>query len=144
MTEDLNTPMLHMRLPSRGSKILRRVTMKKILYKALTLDNKWARGLVTKFYDENVCEIADIYGYLYFCRTESICEYIGVEDKNGDEIFVGDIIEDCTTKKRYLICYRALQYYIYNGNSYVPVSIDFLKHCIVVGNEKTKLLKGKR
>ena len=26
MTEDLNTPMLHMRLPSRGSKILRRVT----------------------------------------------------------------------------------------------------------------------
>ena len=28
MTEDLNTPMLHMRLPSRGSKILRRVTMK--------------------------------------------------------------------------------------------------------------------
>ena len=27
MTEDLNTPMLHMRLPSRGSKILRRVTM---------------------------------------------------------------------------------------------------------------------
>lgn len=27
MTEDLNTPMLHMRLPSRGSKILRRTTM---------------------------------------------------------------------------------------------------------------------
>ena len=27
MTEDLNTPMLHMRLPSRGSKILRRITM---------------------------------------------------------------------------------------------------------------------
>ena len=30
MTEDLNTPMLHMRLPSRGSKILRRITMKNI------------------------------------------------------------------------------------------------------------------
>lgn len=29
MTEDLNTPMLHMRLPSRGSKILRRTTMTK-------------------------------------------------------------------------------------------------------------------
>ena len=39
MTEDLNTPMLHMRLPSRGSKILRRVTMKrKEIYVAVIID----------------------------------------------------------------------------------------------------------
>ena len=38
MTEDLNTPMLHMRLPSRGSKILRRVTMKR--KEDLTITNK--------------------------------------------------------------------------------------------------------
>ena len=38
MTEDLNTPMLHMRLPSRGSKILRKVTMKR--KDDLTMTNK--------------------------------------------------------------------------------------------------------
>ena len=118
--------------------------MKKILYKALTLDNKWARGLVTRFYDENICEITDINGYCYFCRTASICEYIGVCDKNGDDIFVGDILEDCTTKKRYTICYRALKYYIYNGNSYAQISAKFLEECIIVGNEKEKFPKGKR
>lgn len=37
MTEDLNTPMLHMRLPSRGSKILRRVTMDTLITAKLNL-----------------------------------------------------------------------------------------------------------
>lgn len=114
--------------------------MKKILYKALTLNNYWVRGLVTCIFNERICTIDDCSGNAYYCKTKTICEFTGLHDQTGEEIFVGDIIEDVNTRLTYLVCYRDGKYLLRGSidNKYVTISQNFTKNCLIKGNEKEK------
>ncbi len=115
--------------------------MKKILYKGLTLENIWVRGLVSCFYNENVCEIRDSFGRNYFCKTKTVCEFIGLYDQNNEEIFVGDILEDVNTRKTYCVVYQDGKYILTVGgcDEYITASQDFTKTCLIIRNINERL-----
>lgn len=128
--------------------------MREILYRGKRIDNKkWIEGCYAvvgekkviiahpeMFYDENAkqcygSEIKDI-------DPETVCQYIGMTDKNGRKIFEGDIIEVCTfgfNPERFIteVAYDKCAFRLKNGrNMFYYGQSDFTKmdDAKVIGN----------
>lgn len=81
---------------------------RKHLFKAKRKDNGgWVKGSLITYKDGDcfICveELTDVLNK-YEVDPETICECTGVPDKNGDEIFEGDIVKAFLNNETLMIC----------------------------------------
>lgn len=68
---------------------------REILFKAKRIDNgEWVEGGLERTKYDDVIWIVDVRGEkCYRCDSDTICQYIGLTDKNDKKIWENDIVE---------------------------------------------------
>ena len=143
--------------------------MREILFKGKTEDGEWVEGSLFVYNKDNCLiitkEDADwsyvssgVYdGSITEVQKDTICQYTGLTDKNGNKIWENDIlIYDnspynvyCTPHKGEIVCRNGclcFKYWLYGSTNYMPFTADvfFDKKSEVIGNifDNPELLKG--
>lgn len=111
------------------------------LYKAKRKDNgEWVKGdLVTYKNGDCYIFVEELTGALhgYFVDPETVCECTGIPDKNGAEIFEGDIAITKTTSSEFVGCISySTEYvrFVCTTKSKIPYPMDKRFEYEVIGN----------
>lgn len=118
-----------------------------IKFKAKRLDNgEWAIGDLLHFY-ENGAIIAPIEGGGAFSvDSDTICQFTGEKDMNGNDIYIGDIISNLETGSIIEVEWnerlKRLDYKFFNADKDFEVPfrlfVSRYKRIVVVGNKFDK------
>lgn len=124
--------------------------MREILFRAKRLDNsEWVEGLLwKKKYNSNKLFIScfpneDDDEECFVVDSETVCQYIGLIDKNGQKIFEGDILYG--EFYGYLLpCNETFKIYWDEGEKGFKANYFNESKCEVIGNifDNLELLKG--
>jgi uncharacterized phage protein (TIGR01671 family) len=97
--------------------------MRPIKFRAICIDDcefkgKWIYGFgVFNWEDDDVTK-AELYSTNgnYLVDPETVMQYTGLQDKNGKEIYEGDILEDCYSSNVYEV--------VWNGDCWHLLGLD--------------------
>ena len=118
--------------------------MRKIKFRAYdVIGNKWVSGDLVhnqKVTREGLEPRTMVAGYEV--APESVGQFTGMHDRNGNEIYEGDVVQWDKDGKKYVVVFRAGMFYAsveqLNERIYGGFPLWFLceeeQHCVVVGN----------
>lgn len=122
--------------------------MRKIKFRGKSLDNgKWAYGFVLFSQDKSEAVIALLTATESVCDnvdTDTVGQFTGLHDKNGKEIYEGDIVRfDNHLQGVSKVLFDSGQYTVESKNYSTALTYRIANHIVIIGNihDNPELLK---
>ncbi len=119
--------------------------MRELLFKAKRTDNKeWAEGFPFKSISSKELDRITVYDELEFATVintyeidpSTVCQHIGLTDKNGTKAFESDKIYDPHENRVFTICWdkEMASFCFLDDNGWMNKDISRLSYCEIIGN----------